>query len=41
MELFLLKLVNAIYEKDGMIYVTEFGSYLCLVLMRKILYRYG
>ncbi|ASM35575.1 coproporphyrinogen III oxidase [Campylobacter sputorum subsp. bubulus] len=35
MELFLLKLVNAIYEKDGMIYVTEFGSYLCLVLMKE------
>lgn len=35
MELFLLKLVNAIYEKDRVIYVTEFGSYLCLVLMKE------
>lgn len=34
-EIFLLKLVNAIYEKDGIIRVSEFGSYLCLVLMKE------
>lgn len=35
MEIFLLKLVNAIYEKDGIIKVGQFGSYLCLVLMKE------
>lgn len=35
MEIYLLKLVNAIYEKDGVIHVTEFGSYICLILMKE------
>lgn len=34
-EISLLKLVNAIYEKNGAIYTNEFGAYLCLVLMKE------
>lgn len=34
-EISLLKLVNAIYEKNGVIYTNEFGAYLCLVLMKE------
>lgn len=33
-ELKLLKLVNAVYEENGMIKPTRFGSYLCLILMK-------
>ncbi|OUT16771.1 coproporphyrinogen III oxidase family protein [Campylobacter concisus] len=34
MELSLLKLVNAIYEENGIIKPTFFGKYICIVLMR-------
>ncbi|CZE50459.1 coproporphyrinogen III oxidase family protein [Campylobacter geochelonis] len=34
MEISLLRLVNAIYEEDGRIKPTEFGSYICVVLMK-------
>ncbi|MGF7442479.1 coproporphyrinogen III oxidase family protein [Campylobacter concisus] len=34
MELSLLKLVNAVYEENGIIKPTFFGKYICIVLMR-------
>ena len=34
MEISLLKLVNAIYEENGIIKPTFFGKYICIVLMR-------
>ncbi|NLY04477.1 MAG: coproporphyrinogen III oxidase family protein [Campylobacter sp.] len=35
LELNLLRLVGAVYEKNGEIKTTKFGSYLCLVLMKE------
>ncbi|OUT11004.1 coproporphyrinogen III oxidase [Campylobacter concisus] len=34
MELSLLKLINAVYEENGIIKPTFFGKYICIVLMR-------
>ena len=34
-EINLLKLVNAIYEENGVLKPTEFGSYLAMVLMKE------
>ena len=35
LEINLLKLVNAIYEENGVLKPTEFGSYLAMVLMKE------